>query len=290
MTPSKASKTAAQMALSRAIESREPTVQRVCFDPFAEQFLGAAYRMLLVARPLRASIVGIIEALFAGHHHYVVVRTRYVDDFLDQQLTPDVRQVVILGAGYDSRAYRFGDRLRQVAVFEVDHPATSRRKVLGVEKILGSVPRHVTYVPVDFDRDTVGARLEDAGYRSDLRTIFLWEGTTPYLSAEAVDETLRFVRARSASGSVLLFDYILRSVLDGTCTARGAQTERDRMKATSEPFVFGIDEDEIEEFLSARGFCHVRDAGGDALRTRYLRGDRDAYVKPWWRIVHASVS
>lgn len=290
MTPSKASKTAAQMALSRAIESRMPAVDRVCFDPFAERFLGAPYRMLLIARPLRASIVRIIESRFAGHHHYVLVRTRYIDDFLDQHLTPDVRQLVILGAGYDSRAYRFGDRLRQVAVFEVDHPATSRRKLSAVEKILGSVPPHVTYVPVDFDRDALGARLEGAGYRSDLRTIFLWEGTTPYLSAEAVDETLRFVRSSSASGSIILFDYVLRSVLDGTCPARGAHNERDRMKTTSEPFVFGIDEDEVEAFLSARGFCDVHDIGGDALRTRYLRGDRDAYVKPWWHIVHASVS
>jgi methyltransferase (TIGR00027 family) len=290
MTPAKASKTAAQMALSRAIESRRPAAERVCFDPFAEQFLGARYRWLIAARPVRALIVRSIESLFAGHHHYVVVRTRYVDDFVDAHLTPEVQQLVILGAGYDSRAYRFRDRLGEVAVFEVDHPATSQRKVARIERLSGARPRHIAYVPVDFDRDVLGARLADAGYRTDLRTMFLWEGTTPYLSAEAVDDTLGFIRSKSARGSVVLFDYILRGVLDGTCELRGARNEHDRMKRTNEPFVFGIDEGQIDAFLSARGFRDACDIGGGALQERYLRGPRDAYVKPWWHIVHAAVA
>lgn len=288
MRPSRSSRTAAQMALSRAIESRRPAAERVCFDPLAERFLDARHRMLLSARPLRAAVVGIMESLFAGHHHYVLLRTRYFDDFLLAQLTPDVRQVVILGAGYDSRAYRFRDRLHDVSVFEVDHPATTRAKIARVQGIVGAMPSHVTYVPVDFDREVLHARLDDVGYRSDRRTIFLWEGTTPYLSADAVDETLRFIRSRSGAQSVVLFDYILKSVLDGTCALRGAASEHEKMKATSEPFVFGIADGAIESFLSRRGFADIRDVGADMLRDRYLPAGRDAYVKPWWRIVHAS--
>jgi methyltransferase (TIGR00027 family) len=291
MNPSKSSKTAAQMALSRALEARRPAAERICSDPFAERLLGARHRMLLAARPLRAWIERLIEALFPGHHHYVLVRTRAIDDFLDEQLTGEVRQLVILGAGYDSRAYRFADRLRDVAVFEVDHPATSQAKRANIERILGAIPAHVTYVPVDFNRESLGDQLALAGYRIDRRTIFLWEGTTPYLLAEAVDDTLRFLASNSGPGSVVIFDYILASVLDGSCDLRGARSEHDKMKTTSEPFVFGVKEGEIGAFLEARGFRDVRELGPDDLRARYLRGDRrERYMKPWWRIVRASVA
>jgi methyltransferase (TIGR00027 family) len=291
MKASRSSKTAAQMALSRAIESRKPSGERICFDPFAERFLDLGYKMFLFTRPLRDSVEKLIEARFAGHHHYVLARTQYFDDFLNEQLTPEVRQLVILGAGYDSRPYRFIDRLREVSVFEVDHPATTKVKQGKIEALLGAVPPRVSFVPVDFNHDRLGERLARSGYRPDQRTMFLWEGTTPYISAEAVDETLRFIASSSAPRSVLIFDYILKAELDGTCELRGARTELERMKHTTEPFVFGIDADKVESFMTARGFRDIHDVGSAELKTRYFRTDRqDAYVKPWWRIVHASVS
>jgi O-methyltransferase involved in polyketide biosynthesis len=98
------------------------------------------------------------------------------------------------------------------------------------------------------------------------------------------------VRSNSGEKSVVLFDYVIRSVLDGTCQLRGARNEFAKMKRTSEPFVFGIREGEVEPFLSARGFTAVRDVGADYLADRYLHGDRKTrYVKPWWRIVHAEL-
>ncbi len=290
MKTSRSSKTAAQMALSRAIEARRAPPERICFDPVAERLLPRRYRAALIARPLREGVEAIIERLFPGHHHYVLVRTRYLDDFLGEHLDGQVEQLVVLGAGFDSRAHRFADRLRGVAVFEVDHPATSRSKRARIEGALGAAAAPVTYVPVDFDRDTLGAALGRAGYRTDARTIFLWEGVTPYVSAAGVDATLAFVRSSSGPGSKLIFDYVLRAALEGTCELRGARNEVERMKRTDEPFVFGIDAAEIAPFLSARGFTAVHDAGADELAQRYLHGGRaDRYVKPWWRIVHAEV-
>ena len=278
------------MALSRAIETRRPARDRICSDPIAERLLPPRYRAVLVAKPLRDAAVAIIERLFPGHHHYVLVRTRYLDDFLAAQLDRRVEQLVILGAGFDSRAHRFADRLRGVTVFEVDHPATSRAKRDRIVAALGAAAAPVSYVPVDFDRDTLGAALERAGYRAGVRTIFLWEGVTPYVSAAGVDATLELVRSSSAPGSKIIFDYVLRAALEGTCELRGARNEVERMKRTDEPFVSGIDAAEIEPFLAARGFRAVHDAGADELAQRYLHGRRaDRYVKPWWRIVHAEV-
>jgi methyltransferase (TIGR00027 family) len=290
MKTPRSSKTAAQMAISRAIETRRPAAARICTDPIAERLLDPGYRALLVARPLRAGVEAIMERAFPGHHHYVLVRTRYIDEFLAAQLTDGVKQLVILGAGFDTRAHRFRDRLRGVAVFEVDHPSTSRTKQARIVRALGTDAAPVTYVPVDFDRDDLSVELARRGYQPGLRTIFLWEGVTPYVSAEGVDATLRFIRASGGAGSVVLFDYVLRTAVEGTCALRGARNVVERMKRTPEPFVFGIEADEIEAFLTARGFAAVHDTGADELSARWLRGARRTrYVKPWWRIVHAAV-
>ncbi len=290
MKASRASRTAVQMALSRAIEARRPPADRICYDPFAEQFLHNRYRALLVARPLRNAVEMAIEHLFPGHHHYVLVRTQYIDDFLLARLAHDIRQLVILGAGFDSRPYRFADWLRNVSVFEVDHPATSELKRATIVRALGATATRVTYVPVDFDREDLACPLERAGYDSDHRTVFLCEGVTPYVSSQGVDATLEFVSARSGKGSAILFDYVLRDALDGTCDLRGAQNECQKMKRTNEPFMFGIGGGQVEGFLSARGFERICDVGADYLARQYLHGSRaTSYVKPWWRIVHAEV-
>jgi methyltransferase (TIGR00027 family) len=287
---SRASKTAEQVALSRAIETRKPLAERICDDPLAERFLSGKYRLFLHGRPLRDAVERLIEALFAGHHYYVIARTRYIDDFLQAQLANPPEQLVILGAGFDSRAYRFADRLRKVAVFEVDHPATSQAKRSRIRDVLGELPRHVTYVPVDFDTEKLSSKLKQGGYRDQLKTVFLWEGVTPYLSIGAIDEVLQFIRSSGAPGSVVLFDYILQSVVDGSCPMAGARKEFEKMRRTSEPLVFGIAEGGIQAFLSARGFRDVVDAGAPELKSRYFTGSRHTrYIKPWWRIVHAAV-
>lgn len=281
MKASRSSKTAQQMALSRAVESRKPECERICYDPFAEQLLQGPSRWLLVARPLRDGVERLIEWLFAGHHFYVVVRTRYFDDFLLRQLAERPEQLVILGAGYDSRAHRFADRLRDVAVFEVDHPATSEEKRLRIGRALGGAVDRVKYVPVDFNVETLADRLRACGYQDGRKTVFLWEGVTPYLSAAAVDEVLRFV-AGAASGSAILFDYVIASLLDGTCDMRGARNEFDKMSRGSEPLTFGIAQGEVEPFLRARGFRDVgrgrRRAEGALLPERCRAALREAVV------------
>lgn len=289
MQASRSSKTAQQMALSRAVESRKPAGERICDDPFAEKLLPVPMRWLLVARRLRDGVERLIESLFAGHHFYVIARTRAFDEFLLRELAGRPEQLVILGAGYDSRAHRFADRMRDVAVFEVDHPATSTEKRARIAHALGGTVNRVTYVPVDFNVETIADRLRASGYRDGAKTIFLWEGVTPYLTAAAVDDVLRFVGS-AGSGSAILFDYVIASVLDGTCDMRGARTEHDKMRRSSEPFTFGIGEGAVGTFLAERGFVDVVDVGADDLEASYFGGDTAGrYVKPWWRIASATV-
>jgi methyltransferase (TIGR00027 family) len=290
MEATRSSATAEQMALSRAIETCKPAAERICSDPFAERFLGAKYRMLLWGRPFRDVVERLIEQRFAGHHYYVIARTRYFDDFLQQQLAGGAEQLVILGAGYDSRPYRFADRLGGVRVFEVDHPATSTLKQAKVGALFGEIPANVAYVGVDFTVDKLADKLLGSGYRTTRPAVFLWEGVTPYLDLEAVDEVLGFVTASAAAGSAIVFDYILRSVVEGTCTLRGAANEFAKMSRTSEPLRFGIDEGQAPAFLASRGFQNVVDVGAQELISRYFDPHgKHRYIKPWWRMISGEV-
>lgn len=282
------SKTAEQMALSRAIESRKPLGERICDDPYAVCFLSEKYRLLTLGRPMRAATVRLMDFLFPGHHGYVLGRTRYIDDLVSPSVAEGFTQLVILGAGFDSRAYRLG-ALQGLSIFDVDHPATQARKKATIHHRLRPSPANVTYVPMDFRRNSPHGQLSQHGYDAAAKTVFIWEGTTPYLTADAVDEMLGFVARRSGDGSRIVFDYIFQSVVEGTCQLEGARNEFRKMARTSEPLTFGIGKQEIDSFLSTRGFANVKDVGADFLSRAYFQKRRaGTKIKTWWRIVHAS--
>src|SRR5262249_7883176 len=130
------------------------------------------------------------QSRVVGQH---LIRTRFLDERLQNAVSAGATQVVILGAGYDSRAYRMKQLLNAIRVFEVDFGPTQEYKKLRLQEILGCLPANVTYVPIDFTRENLPNVLAKAGYRSDRKTIFLWEGVTYYIPEEAVRSTLRFV-------------------------------------------------------------------------------------------------
>lgn len=180
--------------------------------------------------------------------------------------------MVILGAGYDTRAYTFDELKGKVKVFEVDHPATQKVKVEKVKKIFGSLPDHVVYISIDFDKEQLDKRLFESGYDKDLKTLFIWEGVTMYITAEAVDETLSFVAENSGLGSAIIFNYMFQSVLDGTCEVWYAAKVREDYERRGKPLTFGIHDGAIEEFLSKRGFYQVTNVTGDFFRSSYFKG------------------
>ena len=112
---------------------------------------------------------------------HALVRMRMIDDTLRQAVKDGASQVVILGAGCDSRAYRFEQLLRSAKVFEVDFPPTQEYKKLRVREVLGHAPKNVVFVPIDFDRGDLGKVIRAAGYRPDRKTAFVWEGVTYYI-------------------------------------------------------------------------------------------------------------
>ena len=268
MRRSQSSMTAIGIAIVRAIESDKPEAERICFDPYARQFVnGALYHFVRFFDRL-----GYSERRGPGVMGFLTVRERHIDEYLKTCLADGVQQVVILGAGYDARAYRFEEFKRGVKVFEVDHPATQQAKRKKLEKIFGSVPQHVTYVSIDFNTQTLEQRLPEFGYVEQARTLFIWQGVTQYLTPEGVDGTLAFVAQHSAPGSSIIFDYMYTSLLDGT-VRRGevSKMRRDRW-LSNEVLAFGIPEGTITCFMEQRGFTHVHDANFKYLHDTYFSG------------------
>lgn len=111
---------------------------------------------------------------------------------------------MILGVGLDCRAYRTPG-IEGTRVFEVDLPAPQRLKQERLQHAFGKLQTHVTYVPIDFNRQSLGDELTAAGFETGARTFFVWEGATQYITAEAVDATFRCVACAAAAGSEIAF-------------------------------------------------------------------------------------
>lgn len=273
----------------RAREMRKPAAERICHDPYAVHFLGAFFQVLRRYRLLGIAYGWLREHLCPGLRGGILARTRFIDERVTASLAEGMEQLVILGAGYDSRAYRLVGDAFPVAAFEVDHPATQQVKVAKVREIFGSLPAHVSFVPVDFCRDDLGRQLLAAGYRPEARTLFIWEGVIYYLPAEAVDALLRFVTENSAPGSSIVFDYFPRSVVDGSCGRRESRNLRKRVARTGEPFLFGIDDAEIVPFLQQRGFRRIEVVSAADCRKAWFHGaNKSIAVSEMFRFVHAT--
>jgi methyltransferase (TIGR00027 family) len=277
--------TAAGIAAVRAIESEKPAGERVYYDPYARRFAGASlYHVVKFFTSL-----GYANWRGPGLWEFLVARERYVDDYLGIWLSEGLEQLVILGAGYDARAYRFPALKAGVKVFEVDHPATQAVKLKKLEVIFGTPPGHVTYVPIDFGRQSLAERLFENGYDDSRRTLFIWQGVTQYLTAQAVDDTLAFVVQHSGAGSHIIFDYMDARLLRGASRHGEISGMRRYRRLTGEGLVFGIPIDSMRAFLEERGFTEVQNADHAALEKAYYSGRHPHKVADGYAIASAVV-
>jgi methyltransferase (TIGR00027 family) len=293
MKEGKPSFTAEGTVALRYAEWLAPEGKRMCNDPLAKDFVPAKFRLLGRNRLVAKITLSLVERLVPGMIAYIVGRTRYIDEYVAQRIDDGIAQLVVMGAGYDSRAYRFDKLKGRVKVFEVDFPATQRVKKAKVKRIFGSLPDHVVYVPVDFDEITLGDGLFAGGFDKTAKTLFIWEGVTPYITPQAMDETLAFVANNSGPGSSIVFDYIYSSALDGTFQRRQVHTIRRAWEliaqpVTSERFCYGIPDGTIEEFLTRRGFRDVVDTSGEHFESAHARGPYENLRV--WHVVRATVA
>jgi methyltransferase (TIGR00027 family) len=283
-----ASRTAQFVTLFRALESARPPGERLFEDPLARDFLdGRLGRLADLARVpgIGRVVPALVDRRSPGSRLAVVVRTRFIDDALREALTAGLDQVVLLGAGFDSRAHRIPgiDRTR---VFEVDHPDTQAAKRERVRGTLGEEPAQVTYVPVDFARQDLGAELAAAGFRSGARTFFVLEGVVSYLTPEAVDANFRYVAETSGPGSQIAFTYLHRGVIDGSHQVPGSRQAEARVRAVGEPWRFGFDPAELPGYLADRGLDLLEDVSPAEAAPRYVPAEY-RQVAAYYRLARA---
>jgi methyltransferase (TIGR00027 family) len=187
-----------------------------------------------------------------------------IDEVICQGLRDTLRQIVVLGAAFDCRAYRLPG-IDSAAVFEVDHLSTLACKLSRLRKVLPQLPRNVHYVQVDFNRGNLPQLLAEAGFDSSLPAVFLWEGVTNYLTSEAVDSVLRYVSSCSPR-SRIIFSYVHSGALDGSVCFEGLAEILHDVAQLGEPWTFGLDPVAVPDFLSKRGLRLDRDASAREYR------------------------
>jgi methyltransferase (TIGR00027 family) len=270
MARNPAAQTAFGPMVQAAIEQYEPPERRLVSDDFALSILPAGQRAVVRAMRwplLRRLTVAAGERAVPGSWALITCRKRFIDDKLDEALG-NIDAIVDLGAGMDTRAYRLARR-SDIPFFEVDLPVNIERKRAAVRRAIGEVPASVHLVPLDFEHADLMATLAGHGYRSDARTFFIWEGVTQYLTEDAVRATLAALQA-APTGSRLAFTYVRKDFIDGVNMYDAAILYK-RFRQRQQVWRFGLDPDEVADFVSAYGWRLVEQAGPDYYMRNYIQ-------------------
>jgi len=204
------------------------------------------------------------------------LRTTAIDNAVRDAIAAGTRQLVILGAGYDGRAWRLPE-LTGVKVFEVDHPATQGDKRARAAK-LPPPAGIVSFVPIDFERESLDIVLDRAGHDPSAPTCWIWEGVVMYLTREAMFSTLRGIAKRSAPGSTLIVNYHManRRFIAGIL-----------FRLIGEPQISAWTPEEMAADLKAVGFQVQDDSGMLDWNERFAKGEAKVQRAPYMRIVVA---
>lgn len=288
MKDGKASRTAEYMALFRAVETAQPAGQRLFEDPYAASFLAEPLRTVasLARVPFLGRAVGwVLDTGWPRTRSSGVVRTRFIDDAVREALENGIGQLVLLGAGFDSRPYRLPEA-SGIAVYEVDHPATQAvKRARLAQSPAGGAETH--FVAVDFERQDFEAALRRAGFQTSAPAVFVWEGVVSYLSAGAVDENFARLERLTARGSRLIFTYVHRGALDGSAHFDEATRWKTWVRVSGEPFTFGFEPAELTAYLARYGFVLGRDLSTAEIAAQLRLPDRREEGSQLYRVAVA---
>jgi methyltransferase (TIGR00027 family) len=261
------------IALQRYAESKLPEDERIFFDPLAVHFVDPKKIEWARDHPAETrAMAAELERTTPGWSNSIRARVRYFDDVAERAARDGVAQMVVLGAGYDTRAYRIDAVKDVVRVFEVDRPPILERKTDVITRVLGAVPGHVSAVPLDLEHMDLWESLERAGFSSELSTLFVLEGLVMYLPREAVERLFDGIARHAAKGSSVLFDCVPQSLADGTLEKEGARTILAYTVERGEPILSGFAGGEVGPFLARLGFSGVTVVPSSEYGRMYYHG------------------
>ncbi len=204
-------------------------------------------------------------------------RSRYTEDSLETAVRQGVRQYVILGAGLDTFAFRRPELLRQLCVFEIDHPATQAFKRQRLAELGWAIPAQLYFVPVDFAQENLAEALKRSVYDRRAASFFSWLGVTYYLTRDVVFATLRAITEVAAAGSTIMFDYFDTDAFVPERAATRMQRMQAIVRQAGEPIQMGFDPSTLAGDLAALGLRLHEDLGPSDIERRYFQGRTDGY-------------
>ena len=269
---SNASRTADMTCGCRAISYLESKPLYKSDDWVAPQLLPRKLQLLIqipIARRLLSRVLGP-----EGIYEWVIARTKYIDDVFRQADAEGFAQVLLFGAGFDSRGVRFQSELKDSKVFELDAPTTQSMKIWQYRKRGIEVPANLTFVPINFEKESVAEKLKEAGFTTGQKTLFILEGVSQYLKPEAVYATFDTIQNQAGPGSWLVFDYAHASVLRGEGNVYGETRMMQGVNKFGETWQFGLDEAEVEPLLAKYGFKLLDRKGPKELEEAYFKDEK----------------
>jgi len=268
----KAIKTSDAVSMVRAMMMLYPQEKRLYEDHYSEKLLPLLYRFFLnkMRNPKKLeSMMKKGEKNSPGVMGWFFCRDRYVDDIIKTSLEKkEVEAVVNLGCGMDCRAYNIPG-IEEIPYYEIDHPTVIKSKMKKMEKILGKLPDHVTYIPIDFQTQTIDEALKNAGYNLSSKTLFIWEAVTQYISKEATEGTFKYI-AQAAPGSKVVFSYVIQSFFDGKYSNDGIKKQAKRFRKKNNPiFISGFDPVEMKDYCAKYSLTLIEDIDSVKMQERY---------------------
>jgi methyltransferase (TIGR00027 family) len=248
-------------------------------DHLAGRFVGGAYEWVGQIPGLRGIATSFYRSKFPGSLEYHVVRTKYFDKWFLSAAERDGSEIVIIGAGLDSRAYRFSEQAQKIRIFEVDHPDTQdfkrdRLRHCGIHQ-----PDNLAFAAADLEKDDLWAVLRHAGYSGTSRVLFLLEGLSMFIDRETFLPLLASLPSNCGVDSRVVFDYVCNAALDGDDEIYGLSQIRAYVERGGEPWRFGLDPTSAKAELQALGLTDVVILEKDQLDCQFLQTSSGALLE-----------
>ncbi len=256
-------------------------------EDFIASMIIPAYLRTMTKYTISRSILK--KALFKvpGIYEYIISRTKFIDEIVNS-LAANIDQVLIFGAGFDSRAIRFRNQLKNAKVFELDAPVTQQAKINRFTKKNINFPPNLKFISIDFNKEALVEKLDEAGFEKNRRCLFLLEGLTYYLNQEAIDSTLNLISEYSAKDSLIVFDYASASAVRQEKIHGDTNIEKHYKKLvkSGEKPSYMI-EGSIEKFLEKYKFGLIKEVDSAHLAEKYFNKEDFERITQKFRIVQA---
>ena len=271
---SKSSRTAGFICMYRAASYLEKKELYQSGDYIAPRLLPGLIKFLV-----RYKLINFKWPFFPkGIYEYVIARTKYIDNIFKESIENGIEQILLFGAGFDTRAVRFAEKNMKTKIFELDTLYTQTAKINQFKKRGISIPENTILISIDFNVDSVSEKLESNGFKRNKTTLFIMEGIIQYLNKEAVDELFKLLYELAEPESKVVFDYIYASVLRKENIYYGEKDIYKKVNSVQEPWLFGIEKGGMEAFVKNYNFSLIQNLDSEDLEKMFFRDEQGQII------------